>query len=282
MALIEENCTPLVGHCIVMLFRDLCIRNLDPDAEERTTIPRPPTLAGSIQISNIEGEGTLIDPNGAIFTSCPIVQTFNYSSWQAVEVDGCQYWAVKSCILPANIDSDFDADAGVEPRALTPLGTTYTLNLQVGTKTFNHEFQIDAAADYSDIEVCDCIPVLEITIDNPTPVIVGNPFVDLVCDSIHAFNVSESPLPADGSVSLVGADSNGDCQLYQIDPCQLLISLAPTDISLADSYQQLVITYDSNGVPAGCDLVSPTELCNTDIQSGIAQSFANSINGGNN
>lgn len=151
-----EPCTSLVGQCVVVLFRDLCIGATQPGET-------PPNMSGYLELTNFV-EGPIADSNGALFALSPKVQTFDNNDWTECEINGCTYWAIKTCAIPANIDTNFETGVTTVSQALQPSGTTYTLGLSVGCKPLEWEFQIDAAADYSQLEVCDCIPITALTV----------------------------------------------------------------------------------------------------------------------
>ena len=220
MPWINDACSPLVANCVVLGFRDLCL--------DRATLRL--NVQGTVSIHNFDGTA-LVDNDCIFFTNCTPVENISANNVTRVTEDGelvdteapfdpniCQYFAIKTCALPANIDSDWDPeDPASESRALTPHGTYYRLNLKVNNKDYVYEFQIDAAADYE--EWCDCIPIKQLTVDGSFPPQVDNPFVDAVCDAIHQFEDSGECLPFDGTIKVVGVDANGDCKLYDVMGC---------------------------------------------------------------
>ena len=243
-------------------------------------------MSGYIDITNYEG-GPLIDPNCGIYTSCPRIQTFSSSNtptstgntWQQVEYEGCKYWAIKTCILPANIDSEHDEDDPDSPlRSINPQDTTYTIKLNVGTKALEWEFQIDAAQDYTDIEIDGCIPIAKVLVDgSAVPATTSNPFVEIVCTALNEFPVHGDTAPV--GAQIVGLDSEGDCRLYDalqpLSICDELASL-PDGGSILPEHTLIAINSDGDCVSVSAANIN---LCDKTIQSALAASIGSLIGG---
>lgn len=179
-----EACTDLVGECVVFLFRNFCIGQ-DGITEDPTTWP---SLSGSLTMKGITAPPT--DPNGAIYLLEQGSKVHNFSfkpgetqpgtefGWEVCAVDGCEYLAVKTCSLVANIDSE-----GLG-RALSPEGTRYCANLKIGGSSLSikTEFEIDAGIDYSAEYECECIPIGVVAVDGDIQVAAGSDVFSLrVC-----------------------------------------------------------------------------------------------------
>ena len=181
-----EACTDLIGECVVFLFRNFCIGQAGITEDPATW----PSLAGSLTLKGLDGPPT--DPNGALYVLDQGSRVHGFSfepgvtepgtefGWEVCEVDGCEYLAVKTCSLVANIDSDGQG------RALSPEGTRYCANLRVGGSTVNitSTFEIDAAIDYSAELVCDCIPIGVLVVDGDVQAAAGSDaFSERVCNT---------------------------------------------------------------------------------------------------
>lgn len=217
-----DDCTPLVGECVRVLFRNFCIGE-GGITDDPTTWP---TLSGSVKLGNIPAGTRLCDPNGAEFLQVSntgivgTIQNFAHSSdsndpasssWEICEVDGCEYLSVQTCALPANRDSDFDPDDPASIiRSLEPQGSVYLFNISVaGIQMPEIAFEIDAAIDYSAEYVCDCILLKNLAADGTPPVDLSEVFSDRVCNTDCIKELRADMAAADAAIiqQIIDADA---------------------------------------------------------------------------
>ena len=155
MPLQEETSSPLLGQCVIILFRDF-------EIDGNTSIIPPPNLKGNLTLET-KSSSPVVDPNGAIFGNK--IQTFNDSDWTTCNINGANYWAIKTIALPANYDRSYLNGLNTVSRALEPSGSTYKVHLQVANQKYEMIFQIDASTVYTDHENCDCINLERVKIE---------------------------------------------------------------------------------------------------------------------
>jgi hypothetical protein len=150
-------------------------------------------------------------------------------------------------------------------------GTYYELDLNAGGVRFKFQFRLDAAVDYTDD--CECINIKDVIIDGSVPPAdpTADPFVSAVKTAIGEGFVSQGDLPNDGTIQLLGLGANGECGIYNLnlDFCELLKTIATTDVALAGTTQSLSVIYDANGVPTTCGfqefpVIEPIECTDDD------------------
>ena len=157
MPLVQDECSTLVGHCVSVMYRT--VECLNPEGD-----PAVPTVVGNVRRALTLGK--TCDPNGAFITPNAdggVIDTFD--SFEQVTVDGCDYWKLTTCPIPATIDTD-PTDGVVRH-----INGSYTLSLTVNGVQCQWPIVIDAAADYTAVEDEDgCLPIKALTaIDNPDP-----------------------------------------------------------------------------------------------------------------
>ena len=234
-----EDCTPLIGECVRVLFRNFCIGEGGLTDDPNTW----PTLSGSVKLGNIPAGTRLCDPNGAEYLQISntgvvgTIQNFEHSgnsadpestSWEICEIDGCEYLSVRTCSLPATRDSDHDPDDPNSPlRSLDPQGATYLLNLSVaGIGLPEVAFEIDAAIDYSAEYVCDCILLKNLATDGTAPVALSDVFSDRVCNTACIEELKADV--AAGDAALLQAIADAAAAQAQVDADQQVLIDANT------------------------------------------------------
>ena len=210
-----DDCSPLLSHCVLVMFRQLA-------CDTELADPSPPALSGTLTMNTPDGAGCGIpDGNGGVLLAGAAIQQFTSdtpeqtsgsltyrSTWETVVENGCTYWAIRTCALPANVDSDYDpTDPGSVNRAVDLAGTSYTVAVQVAGQRCEFSFVIDASVDYTPDEISGCIPVTVLS-DNPGPALGSDSFTASVCSSLQGFPTSSDGLPA--GVGLIGSD----CRTY--------------------------------------------------------------------
>lgn len=172
MPLTIDDCTGLSGHCVIAYFP------VTPCLGEETPA-NPPQIIGNIRRKNL-GTEKICDPNGAILFQ-DLMQQFETADAETITINGCDYWALKSCVLPATSDSEYDPEDPASPvRAL--FGTSYCLTVTIGGKQCIWDFGIDAAVDYTQYEVEGCIPIKTIAGSTGTPPIPTQSLEEIVCN----------------------------------------------------------------------------------------------------
>ncbi len=239
-----ETCSNLNGQSVIILTRQVC---LNEEIESQATSPTGVTASASLTINGYEASETpLQDNNGAIVLNAPTVQTSTSEitgslntlntqfTWKQVAVGACTYWALCTCDLAANVDSEWDPDdPNSISRALTPHGTFYRLTFSVAGRSESWDFQIDAAADYSATLIDGCVPVTAIT-PAGTPTLGVNLFDAALLDSqviqdiqtqidtlnvdVHTELAALPPGTYTVGQSMLVAVQNGTCQLVAAPP----------------------------------------------------------------
>lgn len=119
----------------------------------------------------------MCDPNGAFMPMGPNGLIQNITEATPIVVNGCDYFQVTTCVIPATKDSD--PTAGVQ-RHLP--GAEYQLALTINGQQCSFPIVIDAAADYTGIEDADGCLQLKGLLNIVTPPDPGQPgFNDAVC-----------------------------------------------------------------------------------------------------
>lgn len=249
MPRIIEECTGLVGECVLVIFREYCLDETIP-----SDVSDWPSLRGSLTL--LGADSCPQDANGGyILTGTNgLIETFTHqqgntvegeSPWEVVTIDGCQYLAVKTCVLPANKDSD-----DLEPqRHIDPDNTRYLINLTVGgTKTVNLSFEIDAAIDYSAEYIDDCVPVSIAIVEGGAPTPGSDVFDERVCETDCIIDLKASITESIALLEQAIADGDADLQA-QIDAIPPDTNTTNTEIELtADAATGItVVLTDSDG-----------------------------------
>lgn len=216
MPFTTDACTPLLRHCVLVMFRAAACTT-----EAGEPLPAP-TLGGKLTLSN-PARVQVPDGNGGYYLTGQAVQLFSGAApgawvgsswqvgWEQVTHDGCDYWAVRLCALPANVDTAYDpTDPASINRGLEVGGTSWLLELNVGgIGQMRVPFVLDAAQDYSTVEIDGCVPLTALS-NNPGPPMGSGEFADAVCTAMQSFPAAAGDLP--GSVRLIG----DDCRRYLI------------------------------------------------------------------
>jgi len=258
MPFTEDDCTPILRHCVIVPFRSLC-----PDDGSIPALGGALRLKGSDNTKQPDGNGGYWLPGSAVqlFSSgAPpsgqFVGVTPQTGWTEIVENGCSYWAIKTCDLPANVDSDYDPDDPASIfRGLGDGTSCYILDLTInGVSAIECTFVIDAAQDYTAIEIDGCIPLGALG-DVAGPPVGTAGFDDAVCAALGSFPYSGGPAPA--GVYVVGSD----CQLHD-----------PGAGGTADSFVTFVDNGDGTSTFTSADGGSTLTVC-TDCSPGGVDSF---------
>ena len=232
MPRIIEDCTGLVGECVLVIFREYCLDETIPTDQTEW-----PTLSGSVSLVGVDGCPQ--DSNGGfILTGINgLIETFTHSpegasDWTVVTIGDCQYLAARTCNLPSNLDS---GDTIGPTRHIEPEGTRYQLNLTVdGTKKISASFEIDAGIDYSAEYLDGCIPVSIVMVDgdgNPTE--NSDVFSERVCNTDCFIDLTATVTDHETRIAALEAVSTGE----------FVTSVA---VGLPDPSGNVEVTYTTN------------------------------------